>query len=207
MTELNTGPSGNVYDKFNTTNPIARHLMNGFLDSFRELFAEVSDDVQSLLEVGCGEGHMLDVVNGLKPIPSHGIDVEMSVLAEAKKRRPEANIIFADGHHLPYADRSFDFTMACEVLEHVHQPARVLAEIKRVTRRYAIFSVPREPIWRVLNMARGKYWGHLGNTPGHIQHWSTNAFLNEVSAHFRIVAYRQPLPWTMVLCDVLSPHN
>jgi hypothetical protein len=30
--------------------------------------------------------------------------------------------------------------------------------------------VPREPIWRIGNMARGRYLGDLGNTPGHIQH-------------------------------------
>lgn len=199
---ISTGPSGNTYDKFNTSNPVAKRLMSGFLSSFTDLFGQVSGSIHTLLEVGCGEGYMLDFTHNLKSLSSCGIDVEMSVLLEASERCPGAQIAFADGHNLPYADKAFDFTMACEVLEHVHHPARVLAEIKRVTRQYAIFSVPREPTWRVLNVMRGKYWSDLGNTPGHIQHWSTAAFLQEVSAHFEIVTYRQPLPWTMVLCRV-----
>ena len=37
--------------------------------------------------------------------------------------------------------------------------------------------VPREPVWRVLNVARGRYVRWLGNPPGHIQHFSRAAFL------------------------------
>jgi hypothetical protein len=48
-------------------------------------------------------------------------------------------------------------------------------------------------------MARGKYFGTLGNTPGHIQHWSKNAFCALVSEYVDVVAVRSPLPWTMVL--------
>ena len=47
-----------------------------------------------------------------------------------------------------------------------------LAEIRRVTTSHALLSVPREPIWRMLNFLRGKYWSSGGNTPGHLQHWS-----------------------------------
>jgi len=60
--------------------------------------------------------------------------------------------------------------------------------------------VPREPIWRILNMARGKYWRALGNTPGHLQHWSRSGILGLLAEHFEIVEVRTPLPWTMVLC-------
>jgi len=197
-----TGPAGNYYDKFNTTNPIARTLMNGFRAAFTNLFTQVSADVENLLEVGCGEGYMLDIVAQHKPMPMAGIDVDIPILQEAVQRRPEAQFAFADGHHLPYPDKTFDFTMACEVLEHVHSPDQVMAEIKRVTRGYCVFSVPREPIWRGLNMIRGKYIADLGNTPGHIQHWTATGFESQVAQHFSVIERRQPLPWTMILCKV-----
>ena len=36
--------------------------------------------------------------------------------------------------------------------------------------------MPREPLWRGLNMARGAYLKDLGNTPGHVNHWSKRSF-------------------------------
>jgi hypothetical protein len=49
-------------------------------------------------------------------------------------------------------------------------------------------------------MARGKYLGALGNTPGHVNHWGRGAFLQLMSRRFDILQVRSPLPWTMVLC-------
>ena len=45
-------------------------------------------------------------------------------------------------HRLPAADREFDAAIAIEVLEHIRKPDPFLAEIARVTRRHAFFSVP-----------------------------------------------------------------
>lgn len=61
-------------------------------------------------------------------------------------------------------------------------------------------SVPREPMWRVLEMARGKYPGALGNTPGHVNHWGRASFLELIARRFDVLQTRSPLPWTMVLC-------
>ena len=66
---------------------------------------------------------------------------------------------------------------AIEVLEHVPDPEATVAEMARVARRWLLVSVPREPLWRGLNMARGAYWRALGNTPGHVNHWSKRAFV------------------------------
>ncbi len=63
-----------------------------------------------------------------------------------------------------------------EVLEHVPDPAAVLAEMFRVASRWVLVSVPREPLWRGLNMARGSYLRDFGNTPGHLNHWSKRSF-------------------------------
>ena len=51
-----SGPAGNTYDKYRTRNPLARLLMNGFLDAFDRLYDKV--DPASVLEVGCGEGEL-----------------------------------------------------------------------------------------------------------------------------------------------------
>jgi hypothetical protein len=48
-------------------------------------------------------------------------------------------------------------------------------------------------------MVRGKYIGTFGNTPGHIQHWSSRDFQNFVEPMFTVLEVRTPLPWTILL--------
>ena len=97
--------------------------------------------------------------------------------------------------------------LCCEVLEHLEDPAAGLAEIARVASRTCLVSVPREPIWRMLNVARGAYWSALGNTPGHLNHWSRAAFSAFVGTRLDVVETASPLPWTVVLArDALAPQ-
>ena len=95
---------------------------------------------------------------------------------------------------------SADLIVCCEVLEHLEQPERALRVLKSLARKYVILSVPREPLWSVMNLSRGKYWFDLGNTPGHIQRWSQRSFIKLVSRHFRIEKVLAPIPWTMLHC-------
>jgi hypothetical protein len=69
----------------------------------------------------------------------------------------------------------------------------------RVAGRHLLVSVPREPLWRGLNMARGAYLKDLGNTPGHLNHWSKRAFVRLLGQHGEVIEARSPFPWTMVL--------
>src|SRR3546814_4517320 len=93
---------------------------------------------------------------------------------------------FADVMCLPFPDDSFDLVLGIEVLEHVPVPDRALSEIRRVGRESFVLSVPREPIWRMANVARGRYLRDLGNTPGHVNHWSARWFRNLVDAYLDV---------------------
>ena len=63
---------------------------------------------------------------------------------------------------MPFADGEFDVAAAIEVLEHVPDPEHTVAEMARVASGHLLVSVPREPLWRGLNMARGAYLKDLG---------------------------------------------
>ncbi|MCA9691003.1 MAG: hypothetical protein KC636_15460, partial [Myxococcales bacterium] len=87
----------------------------------------------------------------------------------------------------------------CEVLEHLEDPAAGLAELARVARGHVLLSTPWEPAWRAMNVARGRYLRALGNTPGHIQHFSRRGLLRLAQTRLDVVAVRRPLPWTVLL--------
>lgn len=40
--------------------------------------------------------------------------------------------VAADGHHLPFADKSFDYIICCHVLEHAEDPGLFISELTRV---------------------------------------------------------------------------
>ena len=79
---------------------------------------------------------------------------------------------------LPFADGEFDVAAAIEALEHVPDPEHTVAEMARVASGHLL--VLRPPRARVAddNMARGAYLRDLGNTPGHLNHWSKAAFVS-----------------------------
>jgi ubiquinone/menaquinone biosynthesis C-methylase UbiE len=102
-------------------------------------------------------------------------------------------------YELPFEDASFDLVVCCEVLEHLEHPGRGLAEAVRVAKKAVLVSTPREPLWRVLNVARGRYLRDLGNTPGHVQHFGRRSLVRLVESRLRVVETRTPVPWTVVL--------
>ena len=196
-------PTGNTYDKYSSTNPVVRHLMDGFERTLDRLFASAGP--KSVLDVGCGEGvltYRWAEQLGEKPIV--GIDLADPKLAAEWRTRRRENLEFRTfaGGALPFPDRAFDLAAAIEVLEHVPDPERTLADMARVSARHLLVSVPREPLWRGLNVARGAYLRDLGNTPGHVNHWSKHAFIRLVEEHGEVVEARSPFPWTMLLVRV-----
>ena len=193
-------PTGNTYDKYGSTNPVVKRLMGGFHHTLDELFAQASP--QSLLDVGCGEGVLTHKwAQRLAPRRVIGIDLEdHAIQAEWTQRRaPNLEYRIMKAENLPFADGKFELAAAIEVLEHVPDPEHTVAEMARVASGHLLVSVPREPLWRALNMARGAYLRDLGNTPGHVNHWSKRAFVRLLSQHGEVVEARSPFPWTMLL--------
>jgi 2-polyprenyl-3-methyl-5-hydroxy-6-metoxy-1,4-benzoquinol methylase len=196
-------PTGNTYDKYGSANPVVRRLMQGFESTLDELWHKAAP--QSILDVGCGEGVLTeqwaDKLGGGRIV---GIDLDDPKLKAEWDKRQRANLEYRveDATNLSFADDEFDMATAIEVLEHVPDPVRTVTEMARVAKSWVLVSVPREPLWRGLNMARGAYLKDLGNTPGHINHWSKRSFVSMLSQHGTVQEVRSPFPWTMVLVRV-----
>jgi 2-polyprenyl-3-methyl-5-hydroxy-6-metoxy-1,4-benzoquinol methylase len=192
--------TGNTYDKYGSENPVVRRLMASFERTLDELMAQARP--QSLLDVGCGEGVL--VHRWALEMPQArlvGIDLEEESIQAGWAERQAPNLEYRTmaAEDLPFAEDEFELASAIEVLEHVPDPEHTVAEMARCASRHLLVSVPREPLWRMLNMARGAYIGQLGNTPGHLNHWSKRSFTKMLARHGEVVEARSPFPWTMLL--------
>jgi 2-polyprenyl-3-methyl-5-hydroxy-6-metoxy-1,4-benzoquinol methylase len=195
--------TGNTYDKYGSQNPLVRRLMEAFQRSLEELLDHA--EPASLLDVGCGEGVLAQrFARRLGSGRVVGVDLqEASIQAGwSQHRAPNLEYRTLAGAELPFAADEFDMVSAIELLEHVPDPLLTLREMARCAERHLLVSVPREPLWRALNVARGAYWPQLGNTPGHLNHWSRRSFLQLLRGHGEILEVRSPFPWTMLLVRV-----
>jgi 2-polyprenyl-6-hydroxyphenyl methylase/3-demethylubiquinone-9 3-methyltransferase len=85
-----------------------------------------------LLDVACGGGLMAPHV-AAAGYTHVGLDLGVDGLRQAREHGVAA--VRADARRLPFAEGSFDVVVAGEVLEHVREPAEVVAEACRVLRR------------------------------------------------------------------------
>jgi 2-polyprenyl-3-methyl-5-hydroxy-6-metoxy-1,4-benzoquinol methylase len=199
-----TVPAGNVYPKYAARNPIARALVAGFERAFDELVdLTAPTDVH---EIGCGECHLLRRIARRHTAAVRGSDVSKRIVEVARTQNAAAGFEFplsATGiDDLRPPRDSAALVICCEVIEHLPNPEQAIERLASLSRPWLLASVPREPMWRVLNLMRAAYFSSLGNTPGHVNHFSTRGFLDLLRTHFDVVEVRKPPPWTMALCRV-----
>lgn len=193
-------PVGNFENKYEARNPLARLMVNGFLSAFDELV--LLADPASVLEAGCGEGELIRRLSNTGARSIKGVDISSDVFAGARAELDPSRFSFEEKsvYDLTPDQDGADLVVCCEVLEHVDDPKRALNALRDLKARRYLFSVPREPLWRAMNLARLKYVTDFGNTPGHLNHWSQNGFRRLLAEDFDILELRAPTPWTMMLC-------
>jgi 2-polyprenyl-3-methyl-5-hydroxy-6-metoxy-1,4-benzoquinol methylase len=187
--------------KHETGNPLQRRLIDAFHAQALEYVRRVDPDC--ILEVGCGEGYVLAELQrsgiGAELI---GVDLSEPAIEAARTRvAPPAELHVGDAREVTasFSGRRPDLVMMLEVLEHLDEPEAMLEDLTALTAGHVLLSVPREPIFRGMNLLRFKNVRDLGNDPEHVNHWSSRAFVDLVGRYFEVVASARPLPWTMVL--------
>jgi 2-polyprenyl-3-methyl-5-hydroxy-6-metoxy-1,4-benzoquinol methylase len=88
-----------------------------------------------ILDLGCGDGVLTYLLNN-KGAKAHGIDVSELAIELARKKHKEmgsnADFSVASGYSTGMPESSLDGLISSDVIEHVQEPDRFLAEIKRV---------------------------------------------------------------------------
>lgn len=193
------------FEKHTTKNPIQRFLINRYFAKLQKLFPK---NINNVLDVGCGEGFLL---NYLPPLQNYvGIDTNESSLFIAENSKSYIlnsgkiqNIKFQkeDVYHLSFGNESFDLVTCLEVLEHLETYEKALSEIKRVAKKWVVLSVPHEPWFQLSNFLRGKYLKNFGNHPGHINRWNSSQFRQLISKYFTIKKESFSFAWQIYLCE------
>jgi ubiquinone/menaquinone biosynthesis C-methylase UbiE len=105
-----------------------------------------------VLDVGCGDisvgGHLYCDNRLRKSYDVFGIDLNPGI---------RENVLQASGINIPFADRSIEYVVSCDVIEHVEDFSSILKEILRVTKRRAIIVVPstsRPIVRKFINIVR-----------------------------------------------------
>lgn len=109
----------------------------------------IPDDVDSILEVGCGDGRIINpLVNKYKNVC--GLDISQESLKNVKTLKVVGSI-----EDLPFEDDNFDIVLCCEVLEHlpVEIYEKSLKEIERVAKKYILLSVPNNENLDILKIS------------------------------------------------------
>lgn len=134
-----------------------------------------------VLDIGCHSGLLTQrIIKKTSSHEIHGIDLSPKAIEGAKKRITSGSFKVADAQDLPFGDNSFDAIFCLEVIEHVDEPEKVIAEIKRVLKKggYGVILVPTDNllfklIWFLWNL-KYKVWSHT-----HVQSF-TNSKLEDL---------------------------
>ncbi len=190
--------TGNFYNKYETKNPIELLLMGNFKKKFIKSIEKLS--IENIYEIGAGEGYLLQIIQDT--IPSFnlfGSDIDFGLVSNSNKNTDGIRWVINSAEFIPLSTNSIDLLLASEVLEHLQNPHLFLLECQRIQAKYYFFSVPFEPLWRILNIIRGKYIKNLGNTPGHINHFSRKKIFKLIDEYLLVEEISLVFPWIFVM--------
>jgi 2-polyprenyl-3-methyl-5-hydroxy-6-metoxy-1,4-benzoquinol methylase len=155
----------------------------------------------AILDVGCGEGFTMDrLLSTDGHLPIQGLDYDYLALVHAKDRLPHIVFQMGDVRRLPFGDDRFDMVLCLEVLEHLPDPLPALEELRRVSCRHCLISVPNEPFFMLANFLRGRNVRRWGNDPEHLHNWKAGEFIDMIEDYFRLERVVYPFPWVLALC-------
>ncbi len=110
--------------------------------------AEMISAGERVLDVGCGDGALLDLLRRDKGVEGRGIDVERENVAACLARGLSVIQGDADSDLDGYPDDAFDVVILSQTIQATRRPRRVLENLIRIGRR-AIVTFPNFAHWRV----------------------------------------------------------
>jgi SAM-dependent methyltransferase len=156
-----------------------------------------------LLDLGCGDGLVGQVLFGKEPYADVGLDPWADQVRRAARTGVYRHLAVGDGHHLPYADGTFATVFSNSVLEHIPDVGKIVHEVGRVLRcpdpntgqaggRF-VFTVPSDAFRPFLD-------GYVRKmAAGHVR--GAEAYAAAVDARLEHYHYHTPREWQRLLAS------
>lgn len=120
----------------------------------------------AVLDVGCSSGHITSKIADFFPKARvEGIDVYDKSIKLGRKLHTNVKFKLGDAHNLPYGSSNFDLVTCIETLEHLENPAKVIEEIRRVSKSHGRVLIGQDTdslifrmIWFLWTKTRGRVW-------------------------------------------------
>jgi 2-polyprenyl-3-methyl-5-hydroxy-6-metoxy-1,4-benzoquinol methylase len=200
MYDGNVNVDTSNYRKHMSENRVQRKLIERFHDKITGIVTELAPT--TMLDAGCGEGFVADrFLQAMPEVKITGFDVLEDSVKLAEMRNPRATFQVGDIYNIDHPDNAFDVVYCFEVLEHLHEPDRALAELARVASGHVVLSVPHEPFFCLANASRGKNLDirPRGSDPDHRNFWSRQKFGEFASVSLDVVILTGSMPWTILV--------
>ena len=191
----------NNANRFKSKNPLVWLAHQQYIYYLRKLLTPL--DIKSAIDVTCGECYVTDeIAKILSDITIVALDGDRRVL-EVKPKSSNVRIcgVITLDNDVPSLTNCYDLVICTESLEHMKDYRKALEEIKRITRRYVLFSVPQEPLATVLNLLQFRYVNSWGMGLGHVNFWSVGGFKKLISEYFNVLEVRTTIPSTIILAE------
>lgn len=127
---------------------------------------------QSLLEIGCGTGFVLEALHAAFPsMRLVGSELYEEGLAVARRRLADVELVQLDARELPFREE-FDVAAAFDVLEHIEEDEGVLAELHRAVRPRGgvVLLVPQHP----------RLWSATDDVARHVRRYTRRELVRKV---------------------------
>jgi len=206
-------PKGFVYGR-GAANPSALSLSGLKISRCLKALERLPEEPGQVLELGCGGGQYLRAIQRFRPeLELAAVDLNPEAV-EATRDISGLACLLADAGELPFAPASMAAVVGFDILEHVPEPGKVLAEASRVLRPSGLLHlyVPCEGNPGTVYVKRGH--GVKARWGGHVQQFTTERVLDLLrAAGFEIVETRHADYWLTQQLDHLffsrldrSPH-
>jgi len=105
-----------------------------FTVRYKQKALEICDvpDSGKVLDVGCGNGSLINAIRQKNKMEAYGIDISPKMIEECRRQYIGITFEVSTGEKIEFADETFDAVTICCVLHHLNDPQKFFEEAYRV---------------------------------------------------------------------------
>jgi methionine biosynthesis protein MetW len=132
------------------------------------LIAEMIAPSSRVLDIGCGDGTLLRILEERRGVDGRGIELSQAGVNQCVAQGLAVIQGDADADLAYYPDLAFDYAILSQTIQATHNPRVVLEQLLRIG-KYAVVSFPNFGHWRVRTQLM--FGGHMPRTDNLPERW------------------------------------